>query len=54
MPSLPIWEKLIETPGFEAIATEDMITYFGSLLKDTNRNGSSGFVLPLLEFNSGG
>lgn len=53
LPWPPTREKLVEGPGFEAVATEDVIAYFCSFFEEADRNGSSSFLFFLFEFDSG-
>lgn len=50
-PLPPGGEKLIESPRFENIATEDVISYLCCFFKYTHGNGSPCFLFFLFEFD---
>ena len=49
--SSPGWEKFIESPRFEAVAAQDMVTNFGAFFDDTDGKGSIVFLFELFDFD---
>jgi hypothetical protein len=47
----PVWEKLSESSGLEAVAAQNMITDLGSLFDQTYVNWTIMLFLFLLEFD---